>query len=73
MPKPTSLMTQYKEGQLVTAELQRMMADYAAEVNFDLYMHDDIDIYADRQAAAGKLRFTGDGDPEYNDLHHGKD
>ena len=51
MCRPKSLMTQYAEGQLILPELQQMLADYAAEARFDRDMHDDIDIYADRQAA----------------------
>ena len=49
MPKPTSLMTQYQNGQLASRELQNMMVDYAAEARFDRDMHDDIDLYLDRQ------------------------
>ena len=36
---------------MILPELQQMLADYAAEARFDRDMHDDIDIYADRQAA----------------------
>ena len=52
MPGPTSLMTQYQQGQLILPELQQMLADYAAEARFERDMHDDIDLYADREAAA---------------------
>lgn len=48
MPKPTALMTQYANGQLVSRELQQMLVDYNADSRFDRELHDDIDLWADR-------------------------
>ena len=35
MTKPTSLMTQYLNGQLTTRDLQDMMVEYAADARFE--------------------------------------
>lgn len=45
--KPTSLMTQYQNGQLATRELQQMMADYNSDSRFDRELVDDIDAWSD--------------------------
>lgn len=58
--KPTALMTQYAEGQLVSRDLQNMMVDYAAQARFDRDMHDDVDLYVDQQCADDALKFSGD-------------
>lgn len=48
--KPTSLMTQYQNGQLATRELQQMMADYNSDSRFDRELTDDIDSWRDTRS-----------------------
>ncbi len=47
-PAPTSLMTQYADGQLVTRELQDMMGSEREQASFDRDFDDDIERLVDK-------------------------